>query len=692
MQKKGKRRMKKKKSKKGNKWIILATILLLVVIAMGGVKFLNEPTNQPDEILKTYMAYILDKNYEAMYELLSKESQSKIEKQTYLARNQNIYEGIEISDLQVNIVKTNKKQEKAEVIYQVTMQTMAGEISFSNTSYLKKEENTYRLEWSSCDIFPELKDNFKIRVETIEATRGRILDREGNILAGKQTASQIGFVPGKMNSETKQEDIQKVADLLDLSVDTLQNNLTASYVKEDTFVALRTIRKSEQALKNQLLEIKGIKIIDTEERIYPLGEATSHLLGYIQGISQEELQEKKTQGYTEQSIIGKSGVEKLYEERLRAVNGAEIYILDEKGNKIKTLAKTEAKDGEDIKLTIDSALQKELYEQFKEDKSASVAINPKTGEILALISTPTFDSNDFSLGMTNHKWKALSQAESKPLYNRFLASYAPGSSFKPITGAIGLNVGAFTAEEDFGTSGKSWQKDESWKDFYITTLSTYPGKANLQNALIYSDNIYFAKAALKIGKETFAQSLQKLHFNEEIKTPVGIVKSSYSNTDNFSTETALANSGYGQAEMLVNPLHMAMLYSAFANEGNMVETNIEYQENKANSIRKETIFSSEVASILKEDLIQVVENPNGTAHSAKIEGITLAGKTGTAEIKASKEDTEGREIGWYNTFIVDEKQEKQLLIVTMVEDVEQKGGSHYVVDKTKAVIDKINII
>lgn len=683
--------MKKKKNKKGNKWIILVLILLTIAIWMGVNHFWEEPTNQPEETLKTYMAYILDKNYEGMYGLLSKESQSKIEKQTYLTRNQNIYEGIEISDLQINIVKTNKKQEKAEVIYQVTMQTIAGEIHFSNTSYLKKEENTYRLEWSSCDIFPELKENLKIRVETIQANRGKLLDREGTILAGKQTASQIGFVPKKMNSETKQDDIQKVANLLDLSIDTIQTSLNASYVKEDTFVPLRTIRKTEQNLKNQLLEIKGIKIIDTEERIYPLGEATSHLLGYIQGINQEELQEKKTQGYTEQSIIGKAGLEKLYEERLRAINGAEIYIIDEKGNKIKTLAKTEAKNGEDIKLTIDSTLQRELYEQYKEDKSASIVINPKTGEILALVSTPTFDSNDFSLGMTSHKWDILSQAEGKPMYNRFLASYVPGSSFKPITGAIGLNVKAFTAEEDFGASGKRWQKNETWKDFYITTLSTYPEKANLQNALIYSDNIYFAKVALKIGAETFAQSLQKMHFNEEIKTPVGTVRSSYSNTGKISTETALANSGYGQAEMLVNPIHMAMLYSSFVNEGNMVEVNIEYQENKDNTVKKERIMSNEVANTLKEDLIQVIENPNGTAHSAQIEGITLAGKTGTAEIKTSKEDTKGKEIGWYNTFIADEKEEKQLLIVTMVEEVEKKGGSHYVVDKTKVVLDKINV-
>ena len=210
--------------------------------------------------------------------------------------------------------------------------------------------------------------------------------------------------------------------------------------------------------------------------------------------------------------------------------------------------------------------------------------------MLAAVSTPTFDSNDFSLGMTNHKWSLLSQDENKPLYNRFLASYAPGSSFKPLTGAIGLEAGIFTAEEDFGTSGTKWQKDTSWKDFFVTTLTTYAGEANLKNALIYSDNIYFAKAALKIGKENFAQSLKELKFNQEIETPIGKVKSSYSNTDTFTTETMLANTGYGQAEVLVNPIHMAMIYSAFVNNGNMVNVFLEQKENRLTTYFKENAF------------------------------------------------------------------------------------------------------
>ena len=283
------------------------------------------------------------------------------------------------------------------------------------------------------------------------------------------------------------------------------------------------------------------------------------------------------------------------------------------------------------------------------------------------------------------KNKSLLNEEEKPLYNRTLASYAPGSSFKPVTGAIGLTTNAFTADENFGASGTKWQLSSDWKDFYITTLSTYSGNANLQNALIYSDNIYFAKAALKVGKENFAQSLLKIKFNQDIQMPTGSIKSSFSNNNTFETETMLANSGYGQAQMLVNPIHMATIYSAFVNDGNMVKPYIEYTKNVNISYLVKEAFSKEAANTIKNDLIQVVENPKGTAHSAKIEGLTIAGKTGTAEIKDSKEDKEGREIGWFNAFIAEENSDRQLIIISMVEDVQNKGGSHYVVNKVRNI-------
>ena len=673
--------------------IIVISIILILAISVGigiTIYFNNKPKNKPENVLQTFASYINDKKYEDMYSLLSSKSKANISEEDFIKRNKNIYEGIEAKNFSVDIQSIENENKLAKVTYKNSMDTMSGHVDFTNTVTLElNEEKEYKIDWTSNLIFPKLNTEDKVRVKTIEAKRGSILDRNGEYLATNGVASKIGLVPGKM-SDNREEDIAKIAELLNMTSDGINSELSASYVKADTFVPLKTVGKNEMELKNKLLEIKGVKIIDTDERIYPQGVSTSQLLGYIQPINSEELKEKAKEGYTSSSKIGKYGLERAYESTLRAVNGSEIYIEDANGNKKTSIAKQEQKDGQDVKLTIDSKLQQTVYEQFKDDKSAVVVINPKTGEVLALASCPSFDSNDFSLGMTTADYKNLTENPDNLLYNRYLATYAPGSSFKPIIGAIGLTTGAFSADDDFGRSGTKWQNDSSWGDFYITTLSTYSGPANLKNALIHSDNIYFAKAALKIGGKNLINSLKNIGFGQQIEFPQTISKSSYSNSESFTNETQLANSGYGQGEVLVNPINMAMMYSAFVNEGNMIMPYLEYKENASSQTAKyykENAFSKEVANEIRNDLIQVVENPSGTAHSAKIEGKTIAGKTGTAEIKQSKDDTEGTEIGWFNAFNVEESDDNSLLVVSMVENVKGKGGSHYLLPKVRAIFE-----
>lgn len=673
--------------------IIVISIILILAISVGigiTIYFNNKPKNKPENVLQTFASYINDKKYEDMYSLLSSKSKANISEEDFIKRNKNIYEGIETENFSVDIQSIENENKLAKVTYKNSMDTMSGHVDFTNTVTLElNEEKEYKIDWTSNLIFPKLNTEDKVRVKTIEAKRGSILDRNGEYLATNGVASQIGLVPGKM-SDNKEEDIAKIAELLNMTSDGINSELSASYVKADTFVPLKTVGKNELELKNKLLEVKGIKIIDTDERIYPQGEAISQLVGYIQPISAEELKEKAKDGYTSSSKIGKYGLERAYESTLRSINGSEIYIEDVNGNKKTSIAKQEQKDGQDVKLTIDSKLQQTVYEQFKDDKSAVVVMNPKTGEMLALASCPSFDSNDFSLGMTTADYNSLTADSNNPLYNRYLATYAPGSSFKPIIGAIGLTTGTFSADDDFGRSGTKWQNNNSWGDFYITTLSTYSGPANLKNALIHSDNIYFAKAALKIGGKNLINSLKNIGFGQQIEFPQTISNSSYSNSESFTNETQLANSGYGQGEVLVNPIHMAMMYSAFVNEGNMIMPYLEYKENASSQTAKyykENAFSKEAANEVRDDLIQVVENPSGTAHSAKIEEKTIAGKTGTAEIKQSKDDTEGTEIGWFNAFNVGESDENSLLIVSMVENVKGIGGSHYLLPKVRAIFE-----
>ncbi len=676
--------------KKIKKMLVYFSISLLViaVIISTTLYMLRDKTVhlQPDELLQQYMSYINEGNYEKMYALLSTQTQSSLSKEDFISKNKKIYEGMDAHNVAIEITKieiSNKNQ--MVVSYDTTMDTLAGEISFSNSAvFTKNKDRDYGLVWLSQLIFPMLNSTDKVKVITIPAERGNILDRNGEMLAGKGLASSIGFVPGKMSTE-KEVDIANVSALLDIPAENIQKKLSASYVKEDTFVPIKTIAKGQQALEDSLLKIKGIKITDVTVRSYPFGEKTSHLTGYIQAINKEELERLASQHYNANSVLGKSGLEKIYESQLHGTDGYEIMVVDSDGNKKELLARKDKKNGESIKLTIDVWLQSKLYDQFAEDKSFSVAMNPQTGEVLALVSTPTFNANDFVLGMSTAKWNELNENENKPLYNRYKSALCPGSSFKPIVAAIGLTTGIIKPEDNYGHSGRSWQKDASWGLYKVTTMKDYGDQVTLQNALLYSDNIYFAKAALKIGADILSKQLLHIGFDEPIPFEFGMYSSSFSNSGTFDSEIQLADSGYGQGQILINPLHMACLYSAFVNEGNMVKPYLIYNGSPAPTYWKENIFSKEAAEIVRKDLIQVVEHPHGTGRGVKINDVVLAAKTGTAEIKATKEDKTGTELGWFGVFTADKSTKKQLLVITMVEDVKERGGSSYVIKKMRPI-------
>ena len=652
----------------------------------------------PEELLVEYMNHIPKQEYEEMYAMLNIEASRNISQDDFVKRNSAIYEGIEVDNMEIEV--TAYDEERKAVTYQTSFDTVAGNISFENEAIFQKDEEGYELVWDDSLIFPKLGSTDKVKISTTQANRGDILDRNGRVLAGKGVASSVGIVPGKL--EDRDEAIQQIAELLEIEPEVIEKILSAKWVKEDSFVPIKTIPKvaeielmkiepDEEVLKEnerqkKLLEIPGVMISDTEVREYPLGEAAAHLVGYVQSVTAEDLENHAGEGYTANSVMGKSGMEGLFEKELKGQNGCDIYIVDSDGNKKAELASIFVQDGKDIQLTIDAELQRSLYEQFKEDKSCSVAMNPYTGEVLALVSTPSYDNNDFIMGLSNEQWTALNEDENKPMYNRFRQVWCPGSTFKPIIAAIGLESEAIDPMEDYGNEGLSWQKDSSWGSYCVTTLHTYE-PVILENALIYSDNIYFAKAALKIGTEEMESSLTELGFNEEIPFDIKMAKSQYSNTENIETEIQLADSGYGQGQVLVNPLHMACIYSAFCNEGNIIKPYLVYQNEAAVTYWMPGAFSKETANRVLEGTKRVVNDSHGTGYAAHRDDIVLAGKTGTAEIKASKDDTSGTELGWFAIYSTEETVEHPILIISMVEDVKGRGGSGYVVKKDSAVLE-----
>ena len=674
-----------------NKKVLISILVILVIaiIVAVAVFVVNRNKVKPEDTLYTYISLINEQKYDEMYQMLSSDSKSEISQEDFVTRNKNIYNGIDAVNVKVEVSNVEKEDGVTKLTYSESMSTSAGNIDFTNVARLVKEDKEYKINWSSSMIFPELRNTDKVRVSSIEAKRGEILDRNNVKLAENGTISSIGIVPGKFN-DNKEENVAKLSEITGVSEDYINTQLSASYVEDDTFVPIKKVSADNTEIKNKVLEIPGIQINSVEARTYPLGEEAAHLIGYVQAINEEELNERAGEGYNSNSVIGKAGLELTYEDTLRGIDGVEIYIVDEEGNRLKTLAKQDKKDGTDVKLTIDSTIQKQLYDQMKNDKGLFVVMEPTTGELLAAVSTPSYNSNDFVIGLTNEQWEELNNNEAKPLFNRFLQSYCPGSTFKPITAAIGLTTGKLTEDTTFSYSGLKWQKDSSWGSDYITTLTSYNGAKNIKNALLHSDNIFFAQAAMQIGSDLFCQSLDKLGFGEDLELELNVSKSQYTNSEGISNEKKLADSGYGQGDILVNPIHMASIYSAFTNNGNMVKPYIIYKENPKTEYLKENVFTEKAANIVKEDLIQVVESPDGSANDMKVDGITIAGKTGTAELKKSSDDQDSGTLGWFDCFTIDNPSGRDMLIIGMVENIQDNsaGGSHYIISKIRSLFVK----
>jgi penicillin-binding protein 3 len=253
-----------------------------------------------------------------------------------------------------------------------------------------------------------------------------------------------------------------------------------------------------------------------------------------------------------------------------------------------------------------------------------------------------------------------------------------------VTAAIGLEQGVITPEQTKTIIGKKWQpKDGSWGNYFVTRVSDRLQQVNLRNALIYSDNIYFAMVGLDLGPDQLKEGLHSFGFGEKLPFPYPILASQISNTGELKPGPQLADTAYGQGQMQMSILHLAAAYTPFINHGDLLQPILEKGQQK--TVWKPQLISSKTADTIADALKQVVANPNGTAHSAYMKDIPLAGKTGTAELKGQKGET-GKENG---LFVAYNTNNPDLLLAMLVEGVQNDQGSKYVVNIVKHIFQTV---
>ncbi len=508
------------------------------------------------------------------------------------------------------------------------------------------------------DYYAELADGNRIRIIPSMAPRGTFYDRNGELLVKNRPGFTVSLLP--LTSPISDDVIARLSDLLKVPTEEIQQKIAAHSgfdpirIKQDVTPDIVSILEEQKELyPGVVIEVQPI-------RDYILKQMGAHTFGYVSEINDTELEKLKDQGYKSGDIIGKFGLEKVYDKELRGQNGGEQVEVDVSGKPVKILGKKEPVAGYDLVLTIDKNLQ-QAAEKAVDDQlaaihapaAAAVVMNPQTGEILAMVSRPAFDPNLFAHGISSKDWNALNNNPAHPMDNKTITGeYPPGSTFKIVTGTAALTEGVVTPEEQIMDTGHHW----------IIPKGNSGGEAlgliNFREALAHSDNVYFYEMGNRLGIDRLEKYARMFGLGQRtgIDLPYeaeGLVANRaykakwFEDGEWYLSETF--DAAIGQGFNLVTPLQACMVMSEIAANGQRFKPHlVKRMLNPDGSVAKE--IEPELLSTLDvpPNVIQLVQEglhdvtKYGTAASS-FRGFTIdiAGKTGTAE------NSQGRDHGWF---------------------------------------------
>lgn len=657
-----------KPAKKPKRFVWLALPAALLVLGGGYYGYTVYQDRQEEaaakKALTSFIDALADQKYSDLSAFVSEDSLAStgFTADEVSAKYEAIFTGIGAESFKasgIEVTPNDKDSDQFNFQYNGSLTTSLGELTeLSYNGTITVADNEAKIDWSPQLIFPGMEGQDKVSISVDNATRGEILDRNNEPLAENGTLYQLGVVPGQLGTgDEKTANIKAIAERFDLTEEAINQALGQSWVQDELFVPLKIIEPTDEMPT-------GTSLKETTGRTYPLGEAAAQLIGYLGNVTAEDIEKDETLASNGQ--IGRSGLEAAFDKELRGENGGKIAITDEDGAEKAVLLEKERADGKDIQLTIDAQAQKTAFDSLQNQAGATVVTEPKTGDLLVLASSPSYDPNKMTQGISQEDYDAYEQNEDLPFISRFATAYAPGSTFKAITGAIGLENGTIDPTQSIAIDGLKWQKDSSWGDYFVTRV-TDVASVNLKDALVYSDNIYMAQQTLSMGEDAFRDGLSKLIFGETLDLPIAMNPAQISNEDSFNSDILLADTGYGQGELLLNPIQQAAIYSVFANQGKLVYPRLVKEAEQ----KDKEVFKAETIDQINQDLTAVVSDPNGTAHSLAALNIPLAAKTGTAEIK-EKQDEKGQENSFLFAF---DSQDQGFLMVSMLEDRQENQSA-----------------
>ena len=538
--------------------------------------------------------------------------------------------------------------------------------------------------------------NNTIRTQSVPASRGLIFDRNGDILASNEPVFQLEMIPEQVKDINKT--LENLAELQLISKDNFSeiNKRIERNLQFKSIVLKRNLDDREVAIfANNRINFKGIDIKSRLSRHYPKGEAFAHTLGYVGSISSGDYSRFDPGFYTGKEQIGKTSIERNFESYLRGQPGIQKLLVNVRGRVMETIDQDPFQPGNNLTLTIDSDLQEVAYKAMGDQKGAVVILDASNGEILVMVSTPSFDPNQLSLGLTQDEFNAFTRNKKKPLFNRAIAGqYPPGSTIKPMIALGALEMGIVEPELYMPCEGKFLLPNYSRP---FNDWATH-GSVNVVRAIQASCDVYFYEVANEMGIEKMSLFLKKFNLGAPTEIDInpeknGVVPNREWKRNNFSSrenqswyqgETIIA--GIGQGYMLATPLQLAVATAIVANRGSAHKPHLlkaientktgELQYIGSEKINYLEDIKEENWDLVHEGMVAVVNEQRGTAYGVFPDNSPIAGKTGSSQVFSIDRSTSEKEVPLelrdHGLFVGYAPLDKPEIIVSII--VENGGG------------------
>jgi len=522
----------------------------------------------------------------------------------------------------------------------------------------------------------ELSDKNRIRIRPVAAPRGVLFDRNGLPLVDNRPAFTLSLIPREIDDRVRV--LRRVSVLLKIPYAELDDAL--GRVPGDPLMPVRVRRgltlEEVAKVEEWKLELPGVIVEVEPQRMYPTSRFAAHLLGYVREANEEQLRQGR---YRRGDMVGQSGLERLLDQYLRGTDGGERIEVDALGRPIRLIQHTEPVPGAQVVTTIDRRIQEAAERAMEGHAGAVVVLDPRDGDVLAMVSTPAFALDQFTGTIDRDAWVQLIRNPAHPMLNRTVQSqYAPGSVFKIIVAAAGLQETTLTPMDHIFCDGQFHLGNRTFGDW----KEGGHGTVNLHHAIVESCNVYFYQAGLRIGMDTIARYARAFGFGTSTgidlpgEKPGFIPASRRGRRPSFLGDTA--NMAIGQGAVLATPIQVARMMAAVANGGVFFKPRLVQRVLRADGrvlysdpgrVNGHVELSPMVWAFLRQSLLDVVNE--GTGVAAHIPGIEIAGKTGTAQLVANSRADRGQDNAWFAAFAP--ANDPQYVVVVMIEHG-GKGG------------------